>query len=287
MIFTICIGATAFAIDFKLESCGIESINVPDEYMICTQDLCDEKFNVLLANNNFSHSTWVSQVMKPNNYFLYACDAKDPSNCMYVVLEKGEIQETITNKDGSKTHKLMKDYNLLSEGDEKDKLINQTKEALIYQGVSQENISKIGWVKTESKLVTPYIEYICRSGNDYIYCFETIYNGNKLQLQFSSKKPFTKKNEESFTNILSQISYSEIVDYTEVNKIIYNNLQKKLEEETHSGENTKIIRYIISISIAFVIVFAIYLSLKTQSKRRGYVVKDFENKTNGNKTKDE
>lgn len=267
-LFALCVSSLVCAQSYNITDFGIENITAPEGYMVCTMDTCDEAFSKLLEGNNFTFDTWKKQVMIPSNYYVYACSEKDPGKCMYVICEKGEIQETVTNDDGSKSHKHMDDYNLIADGEEKDKFISSMEEALIYQGISKDNITLLRWAQTPEKLTTPYVEYACLTGSDYLHCYETIYDGNKIKIQFSSKNPFTKAETESFANILSAIGYSTNVDYTEVENIINENLQKKLEEETHSGENTKILRYIITVSIAFVIVFAIYMAMRTQKKKR-------------------
>ena len=67
---------------------------------------------------------------------------------------------------------------------------------------------------------------------------------------------------------MKNASLGERVDYTEAHEISNDNLQKKLAEETNSGENTKILRYILSGSISFVVIFAIFMAIKSQSRKR-------------------
>lgn len=257
---------------YSIPDCGIETVTIPDDYMGCTLSSCDEEFSKLLENNKFTFETWKQQLMIPSNYMLYACQKNDPGKCVYVIFEKGEIQEIVTNKDGSKNHKHMKDYNLIADGEEKDKFLEEMKEALIYQGISQENIKDLRWASPTKDVPTPYVEYMCSVASDMIHCYETIYDGNKIKLQFSSKNVFTQAELEAHLATLSGMTYANTVDYTEVENIISENTQRKLEEETHSGENTKLIRYIISVSIALVVVLALYMAIKTRKKKRKQVV---------------
>ena len=263
---------------YNAPECGVGNISVPDEYMGCTLSECDEDFAALLTNNKFTFDTWKQQLMVPSNYVFYACRRDDPGKCIYVIFEKGEIQETVTNKDGSKTHKHMKDYNLIADGDEKDKFLEELKKALIFQGISQDSIKDLRWTNPLKETQTTYVEYMCNVGSDMIHCYETIYDGNKIKLQFSSKNVFTQTELDSHLAVLSELTYLNNVDYTEAKKIISENTQKKLEEETNSGENTKLIRYILSVSISLVVFLALFMAIKTQKKKRKKVVvlRDYE-----------
>lgn len=265
MCAVLCLQCAALGAEYTIDDFGIENISVDDKYMICTQDSCDDNFKNLLSGNGFTFDRWCNEIMKPNNYYIYAMDKN--SNCFYVVCEKGEIQETVTNKDGSKTHKLMADYNMIADGEEKEKFISTTKQELIGQGVSQSSITQLTWAKTDDE-VTSYIEYVCVFNDQYLHCYDTIYNGNTINFQFVSQKNFSKSQLEEHKEIINNIKYKEIVDYTEAEEIVKENIQQKLKEETHSGENTRIVRYSISISIGLVIVFAVFMAIRTQSKKR-------------------
>ena len=82
--------------------------------------------------------------------------------------------------------------------------------------------------------------------------------------------------------IVKNLKYGEKPDYTEAKNIVHENLHNKLKEETHSGENTRILRYILSASIALVIVFALIMAIKTQSekRRKRVVINEDTNKEN-------
>lgn len=245
----------AFAIQYEIKDFGIKTINIPEEYMSCSLDVCDEDLSNLLKANGYTFEQWVSGVLEPNDFKIYACNKEVISDCMYLICKKITSPKTA---DGEVSHKLACDYNLMSEGKEMTEFLNEKK--------VKSNFDSASWITDMGD--TPYIEYTTLIGNDYCHCYETIYNGNLITLQFSSKNDFSSSQKNAHRAVLNSISYSENADYTEVNELIQEKLQKKLEEETHSGENTKILRTIISISIVFVIGFAILLAIRSQKKKR-------------------
>ena len=239
---------------FTVEEFGIKNIEIPEGYMVCTQEECDEEFKTILTANGYGFSSWVNDVMKPNGYYIYAMTRSN--KCIYVAAQKNELQEIRTEEDGSKTHPLMSDYNMLQSADNKADILNKIKDELVLQGVSAGDISLLEWSRVNDETLTPYLEYICSINGQYIHSFETVYNASKISFQFTSTKEFINAD------------LGKKIDYTEAQNIAQENLQNKLAEETNSGENTKIIRYILSAFIAIIIVFAIFLSVKTQSKKR-------------------
>lgn len=267
-IFIICflIGASSFAKEIGIDEFDISKIEIPDEYMVCTQKSCDEEFKSILAANGFGFTSWVNDVMKPNNYYIYAMNLKN--ECIYVTCQKNELQEIKTEKDGSKTHPLMSDYNMLQSADDKAELLTKTKDELVLQGVSADDITTLVWADFNEDTRTPYLEYACSINNQYIHSFETSYNASKICFQFTSSKPFSDSQKDMHSEIVKKANLGEKVDYTEAQNLTRENLQNKLAEETHSGENTKILRYVLSASIAFVVVFAIFMAIKSQSKKR-------------------
>lgn len=268
LIFIICfiIGTTVFARNMEIEEIGIGNIEIPDEFMICTQNSCDEEFKTILTANGFGFTSWVNDVMKPNNYYIYAMDKNN--HCIYVTYQKNELQEIKTEKDGSKTHPLMSDYNMLQSADDKTELLTKTKDELVLQGVSAGDIKTLVWADLDDDTVTPYLEYSCSINGQYIHSYETVYNASKICFQFTSAKAFSQSQINEHAQLVKNASLGERVDYTEAHKISNDNLQKKLAEETNSGENTKILRYILSGSIAFVVIFAIFMAIKSQSRKR-------------------
>ena len=157
VIFIMCMAicTSVFAKEYKVDEFGLDSISLPNEYMVCERGGCDEKFSSLLAANSFTFESWTGEVMVPNNYYIYATDEKN--NCVYVVCEKNKLQEPVTNKDGTKTHKLMSDYNMLDNGDEKQEQLNKIKDALLLEGLSPDEISNFGWAELGEDIITPYI----------------------------------------------------------------------------------------------------------------------------------
>jgi len=287
LLFIICfvIGTTVFAENIEIEEIGIGNIKIPDEFMICTQNSCDDEFKPILTANGFDFTSWVNNVMKPNNYYIYAMDKK--SHCIYLSYQKNELQEIRTEKDGSKTHPLMSDYNMLQSADDKAELLTKTKDELVLQGVSADDIQTLVWADLDDT-ITPYLEYLCSINGQYFHSYETIYNASKISFQFTSAKAFSQEEINEHAQLVKDVALGQKVDYTEAYSITNENRQKKLAEETNTGENTKILRYIISGSIALVVIFAIFLAIKTQSRKRKKAIivsnektlKEFENKKN-------
>ncbi len=281
-IFIICVmmSVPCLAEVFTVEEFGIKNIEIPEEYMTCTQEKCDEEFKEILTANGLGFSSWVNDVMKPNGYYIYAMTKSN--KCIYVAAQKNDLQEIRTEKDGSKTHPLMSDYNMLHSADDKAEIINNIKDGLVLQGVSAGDISLLRWAELNDETVTPYLEYICSINGQYVHSFETIYNASKISFQFTSTKEFGEKEKEEHAQLVINADLGKRIDYTEAQDIAHENLQNKLAEETNSGENTKILRYILSAFIAVIIVFAIFLSVKTQSKKRkrAIIAGDDENTNN-------
>ena len=267
-LFILCMSicTSVCAKEFTIDEFGIENISIPDEFMVCERDTCDEKFAGLLSANSFTFESWYGEVMKPNNYYIYATD--DKNHCVYIVCEKNKIQKTITNKDGSKTHKLMSDYNMLDDGDKRQEQITKTKDALLLEGLSPDEITTLGWADLGDDIITPYVEYVCNVGGQSLHCYDTVYNAYTISFQFTKPGNFNSSDYEMHRELVKNIKFNEAADYSEARQVENDNLQKKLAEETHSGENTKIIRVILSVSIAIVIVFSVFMAIKTQSKKR-------------------
>lgn len=268
LILVICliIGTTVFAGNVEIEEFGITNIEIPDGFMVCTQESCDEEFKTILTANGFDFTSWVNDVMKPNNYYIYAMDKNN--HCIYVTCQRNELQEIKTEKDGSKIHPLMSDYNMLQSADDKAELLTKTKDELVLQGVSAGDIQTLVWADLDDDSVTPYLEYMCSINGQYIHSYETVYNASKICFQFTSAKAFSQSQINEHSNLVKSSSLGEKVDYTKAHEIASDNLQKKLAEETNSGENTKILRYILSGSISFVVIFAIFMAIKSQSRKR-------------------
>lgn len=257
---TICFSATVSYGAYSLDEFGIANVDIPENYISCTRTACDPDLETIITQSGFAGlADWTAKVMEPGKYYIYACDKADLTKCMYLVCETLESPKT---RDKLVTHKLAQDYNLYESTAEKSEFLSDMKRAAATESAQ--------WVSEDG--VTPYIEYYSSVGEDKIHRYETVYNGNKISLQFSSKKDFTPEEITLHLSILSSVRFGEAVDYTEIKEQITAARQKKLEEETHSGENTKILRYIISASVAFVIVFAVYMAIRSQKKKRNKVI---------------
>ncbi len=263
------LSSAVFAAEYEIKDFKIKTITVPDEYMSCSTDKCDEELSRLLSGNKYTFDQWAEGVLVPNNFEIYACNKKILSDCLYLICKELPSPKT---DDGAIEHRLAADYNLIKDGEEMSEFLEDKK--------IKNNMDTASWITDTA--TTPYIEYTKLIGKDYCHCYETIYNGNLITLQFSSKNEFTKAQKDAHKAVLDSIEYSEKADYTEINSLINEALQKKLEEETHSGENTKILRIIISVSVVFVIGFAILLAIRSQNKkrRRSAFIRESDENTN-------
>ncbi len=246
----LCLTWTASASGFEIKDFGIKSIDIPDDFMACSRDKCDDELLKLLEGNRYTFADWISGVMEPGGFYVYACNKSKLSDCIYLVCKEVSSPRTA---DGQVSHRLAADYNMLDEADDRNKLTEN-------KGAGAK------WLTDTA--ATPYIEYTSLIGDDYCHCYETIYMGRLITLQFSSKKDFTSAQKNSHRAILDSLTYTEAADYTELKALVEEHLQQKLAEETHSGENTRIIRIMLSTSLAFVIGFSIYLAIRSQNKKR-------------------
>ncbi len=269
---------TASAAEYSLSGSKIASVTIPDDFKACTASVCDEDLEKLLKANKFTYEQWQNEVMKPSGYELYAVNI-DKGQYIYLSSNESGEPETKTNDDGTVTHKLMKDYKLLTEEEDKKESLSNLKNDLIKQGISADSIETVQWIKIGDDYTFDYIEYLCYSGKEYFHCYEMVYDAAKIELQFTSPIKFSEEEKSEHLEVLKGIKYSKNVDYSEVRDIIHDNLQKKLEEETHSGENTKILRTSISASIVLIIIFAVLLAIRSQKrKRRKYIINNSEHK---------
>lgn len=247
--------AECSAASYEIKDFGIKSIEVPEDYHSCSNDKCDPDLEKLLLGNGFTFEQWATNVMAPSNFFIYACNKTKLTDCMYLMCEK---LDKPTSSKGNVSHTLAEDYNLMADGEERQNFVEEKKRT--------SNMENTSWISPNGD--TPYIEYYTTLGQDYCHCFETVYSGNRITLMFSSKKPIGSSDADKHAQILATLEYSEKADYTEVKKLIDKAVQKELEEETHSGENTKILRVIITVSMVVVIALAIFMAMRSQSKKK-------------------
>lgn len=251
MLFAVeCLGAS-----YEIKDFAIKNIDTPEEYLSCSTEKCDPDMEKLLSGNGFTFDQWVTNVMAPSNFYIYACNKTKLTDCMYLMCEK--LDKPKSSK-GNVSHTLAEDYNLMAEGEERQNFGEEKKRS--------SNMENVSWISPNGD--TPYIEYYTTLGQDYCHCFETVYGGNRITLMFSSKDPIGTSAAKKHAQILATLEYAKKADYTEVKKLIDKAVQKELEEETHSGENTKILRFIITVSMVVVIALAILMAMRSQSKKK-------------------
>ena len=244
----------------SVDEFGIKNIDTPENYLVCTRNTCDPELLDIITRSGFSKlDDWTQKVMEPGNYYVYAVNKNDLTKCMYLVCEK--IDSPVT-KDKLVSHKLAQDFNLAESVSEKSDLLEEMKR------ISATN--EANWVTTDG--VTDYIEYNSVMGQDQIHRYETIYNGNKITLQFSSKKKFSAEEKGMHYAMLKSLQHSEHADYAEINEMIKTAREKKIEKDTNTGKNTMILWYIMGGLVALVIGFAVYMAIRSQSKKRKKVI---------------
>lgn len=271
MLFAVeCLGAS-----YEIKDFGIKNIDVPEEYMSCSNVKCDPELEKLLSGNGFTFDAWKTNVMAPSNFYIYACNKTKLTDCMYLMCEK---LDKPTSSKGNVSHTLAEDYNLMADGEERQSFVEDKKRT--------SNMENVTW--TEPNGDTPYIEYYTALGEDFCHCFETVYGGNRITLMFSSKSPIGASAAKEHAQTLATLEFAEKADYTEVKSLIDEAVQKELEEETHSGENTKILRIIISVTMVVVIALAILMAMRSQSKkkRKTVVLREHEVTEESNETKE-
>ncbi|MBO5743093.1 MAG: hypothetical protein J6R68_02290 [Clostridia bacterium] len=263
-IFCFIIGTGSFAREITIDEFNISNIEIPEEFMICTQDTCDEKLKSILTANGFDFTTWVSDVMKPNSYYLYATNSR--KDCIYVTCQKNETPDSKIEED-QETPNTNKNYMVQSENN-KAKLLKKAKNELVLQWGSADDVSTLAWADFSEDSVTPYLEYVCNIKSQYVHGYETSYNGSKICFQFTSPRKFSEEQKDMHSQIVKNAKLGRKVDYTEAQNIARGNSQNNLNKKAHNGENTKILTYVLSVSIALDVVLAIYIAIKTQSKKR-------------------
>lgn len=256
LLITACMAQSIICSAYSAEEFNVKNLNVPADYVACTKNQCDPELEAIILQNGFtSLADWVTRVMEPQGMYLYSCNKNDLTKCMYLLCKKNKLSKT---KDGLVEHELAGDYNMYKTESDKAELLDAVKRAAATGNAI--------WAPYAGK--TPFVEYNATDGTNFIHAYRTIYGGNEITIQFSSAKAFTEDEINTHLSILSSMEYVQDVDYAEIDKKISDARTKKLEEETHSGENTKTLRYIISASVAFVIFFSVYLAIRSQKKKR-------------------
>lgn len=260
------ISATAYSAEYKFNDSLISSLAIPDDFSAYTEDACDQELETLLKRNKFTLEQWQKEVMEPSGYKLYAMNIKENK---YIYLACNENTKSSTNNDDiSAAQRLMQDYKLIDGNEDKNAALKKIEDALKSQGINKDNIETLQWVSTGDDYSYDYIEYICYSGSEYFHCFETVYNAYKIELQFTSQNAFTDEEKAEHLNVLKSLKYDKEIDYAEAKKIIDAELQKKLEEETHNKNNTKILRTSMGVTIVSIALLCICLAVRIQYKKR-------------------
>ena len=254
-----CMTALSVNAKYSIEEFDIKNIDVPEGYISCSRAECDDELDEILKSNGFNTlNDWNTVVMNPGNFYVHACKATNLNERMYLVC-KAEVSPK--TKEGI-SHKLARDYNFAESAEDKDTIIKN-----INMATTQKDAA---WVTPNN--VTTYVEYNTINTEDYIHAYKTIYNGNSIELQFWSKKPFTDEQKQMHYSILESIEYSVVADYSELKKSEKEVKQKKLEEESNTGKNTQILWYIIGILVAMIIAFSIFMAIRSRNKKRKKVI---------------
>ncbi len=267
LILTLLTSIGASAAKYDIKSSVIDSVSIGDEFSACTMDSCDPKLERILRNNKFTVAKWRSEVMETAGYELYAMNAEE-GKYIYLTLTDAPPDVDNTQDIDSQSHRLIGDYNIIKDMDDRQAALGRVKDALMKQGISEDKISSIQWINTGDYYSMDYIEYFCFFDEQYFHRYETIYDATRIELQFTSPKEFTFEEKTAHFEILKNIKYDTKIDYTEAEQALDETLQQKLEDETYSGENTKLLRILIPLSIVIIIIFAVLLTVNAQSKKR-------------------
>ncbi len=278
LAFIICIlvGTSSFAREITIDEFNISNIEIPEEFMACTQDTCDEELQSILTSNRFDFSAWVNDVMKPNNYYIYATNSK--KECIYVICQKNETQNSKTEENNSENPTTNNNYMVRKENN-KAELLTKAKNELVLQWRSADDVSTLAWADFSEDSVTPYLEYVYSVKNQYVHGYETSYNASKICFQFTSPRPFSEEQKLMHSQIVKNAKLGRKIDYTRDHSSVRETSKNKLNKKTYGGGNSKILGYVLSVSIALDVVFAIYMAIKSQSKkRRKTIIANNENK---------
>lgn len=259
IVFIMCMTASVVNAKYSVEEFNIKNIDVPEGYISCSRTECDPELDEILKNNGFNTlNDWNTVFMNPAGIYVNACGADNLDDKMYLICKEEASPKT---KEGI-VHKLARDYNLAESAEEKDAIIKE-----INMAITQKDAA---WVKPGS--TTTYVEYNTVNTDNHIHAYKTIFNGNSIELQFWSKKPFTTMQKEMHYSILKSLEYNVTADYSELKKSINDFKQKKLEEESNTGKNTQILWYIIGILVAMIIAFSIFMAIRSRNKKRKKVI---------------
>lgn len=261
----ICLSTEVYAAEININNCPITSLIVPDEYSVCTADGCDDAFQALLSNNKMTFSDWKAKVMDPEELCVYACDDKNNTECLSV---SEAVAESKIDNNSAKNHKYANDYAMIENGDPKDKVLEDVKKSLISGSVSSNGITDIKWINNSSEYPTPFIMYTYSSTESFVTAYQTIYGGYKIILQFTSTTPFTSEKLSYFNEVVSALKFRDTPDYTEFKKLREEDSQKKLEQETNINKNSKTTVYLFAALIFIIVVFAIYMAIRSQKKKK-------------------
>lgn len=259
-VFVVFSGSASAAVH-NFDDLGFGNVTVPEGYYMCTRDYCDEELATIFDTNNLTHSSFV-QNMENDMLYLYAMNKSGGS--IYVRYEDLYADGTPDNSDGTRTHRLMKDYNPMDTKERQDAITNH-RDSVAKSGAS---VTDVSWVEIGESEVTPFI-YTCYSdANGVVADYHTIYNGNKISVSFASSNPFTNEKLKEYEEYIKQLTFSYQPDYSELEDIKIENEKIRLEKENKVDKDKSWFRIIAFAVVALAIIVAIIMAVVNYKKKR-------------------
>ncbi|MBQ4526489.1 MAG: hypothetical protein II998_00290 [Clostridia bacterium] len=242
----------------------ISSVEIPDDYFVCTRSECDEQLNTIFENSGVSHEIWIEDVMKgpedTNNIYIYGV-TEDTQNYMFITFAEISSPE---EDSGDGEHYLLGDFNMI---EDKDSALESSKASL---NINQGDIDSVEWIESDG-CVTPYIRSVFVADNLYTVRYHTVYNGNQVVVQFNNKNPLTEEQLGLYAGVFESITYTETPDYEEAQNVIRDNEVKKSEKAQEIDRNSWIIIIIVVVVVIIAVCFGIYMATR---KRRKSILKN-------------
>lgn len=257
VVLLLTVSCVSYAAVFEISDCRVKSIDVSDDYAVCTRSYADERIN----GNDY-------EMYMNNDATLQLMGFMPDSGAqvlLYVEKYKAETQES--NSGNALEKQLAGDYNVT---DNKDEIVDKEKTALTNASCIVESAE----IYEFENGLTPYVMSKYSSGGMYITQFKTVYGGDTIILQFRDSAAADDGKTQAYKKTVESIVYDDTFDYTKTRDYLLEKKSKeaeKAEDTVAVEESSNIIFGIVAAVVVGVLAFAVYMATR---KRRSSKLKN-------------
>ena len=263
MILILTLSSSVVCLSHNLDEFSIENIEMPPSFEWCDREKASPKFSNMLKNAGFTHERWLNEIMLPQS--IYLCGQDGYGNQINIVVKDPDKDEN----ESIQTHKYIYDYNILSgSAKETEKILVTYREVLSDGGIDPKDIVRIRWYEPDQECVTPFVMGIYKDGANYICQYRTVYAGNNFNFSYVAKAPISDELVAELDGYISQIVFSEEIDYSHAEQVYRQNKKVKIPTGSKSFQkNTDQLIIASGIFIVSVLIFSIYETTNKSRKR--------------------